>query len=327
LSCGCRHGYRDGCPDGRRTSVARAALAARETPKQFATEVVMASQPDSGSTVRRILLGAQLRRLREASGLTREEAGDHIRGSESKMSRIELGRVSFKLRDVEDLLRLYGIEDEDEIAALLSLAKEANTRGWWHRYNDVLPNWFQTYVGLEGAASLIRTYEAHFVPGLLQTEAYVAAVTALGRPHAGPEEVERRINLRLTRQQLLRKPDAPPLWAVMDEAVLRRPIGGRAAMRGQVEHLITMSELPNVVLQILPFHTGGHAAEGGAFSILRFREPDIPDVVYVEQLTGSLYIDKRDEVDLYAEVMERVTVDALPPDRTVAALHRLLGEL
>jgi transcriptional regulator with XRE-family HTH domain len=189
---------------------------------------VITAQPGSGPTVLRILLGSQLRMLREVKGITREEAGYAIRASGSKISRMELGRVSFKERDVTDLLKLYGV-DEDETATLVALAIQANSPGWWHKYGDVLPDWFQVYVGLEEAASLIRLYEVQFVPGLLQTADYARAVVRLGQPGAAPEEIERRISLRMGRQELLTKPGGPRLWAIVDEAALRRPIGAARA--------------------------------------------------------------------------------------------------
>jgi transcriptional regulator with XRE-family HTH domain len=288
------------------------------------------SGPATGPTVLRILLGAQLRRLREAKGISRDEAGYLIRSSDSKISRMELGRVGFKERDVADLLTLYGITDDQERQALLGLARQANTPGWWHRYGDLLPGWFQAYVGLEEAATLIRTFEVQFVPGLLQTEAYAHAVIAQGNPGAPAEEVERRVDLRLQRQRLLTRsgPDGsrPRLWAVVDEAALRRPIGGQQVLRGQLEHLVEATELANVTLQVLPFRVGGHAAEGGAFTILRFGEPDLPDVVYVEQLTSALYLDKGDDVDVYAAVMNRLDVESAPPHETVAILNGILQE-
>ncbi len=280
----------------------------------------------SGSTVRRILLGSQLRRLREARSVSRQEAGYVIRASESKISRLELGRVSFKERDVDDLLTLYGVDDAEERAVLLQLARDANTPGWWHRYSDILPGWFQTYVGLEESAALIRTYELQFVPGLLQSEGYARAVIRQGNAGASEHEIDQRVDLRMQRQERLTAPEAPRLWAVLDEGALRRPIGGPEVMRGQFEHLIRMAKLPNVTVQIMPFRFGGHAAEGGAFSILRFPEQDLPDVVYVENLTGAMYLDKRDDVDTYLQVMERLCVDSETPERTVELLGDLLRE-
>ncbi|MFE6126876.1 MULTISPECIES: helix-turn-helix domain-containing protein [Streptomyces] len=269
-----------------------------------------AEGPGGGSVVRRILLGSQLRRLRESRGITREAAGYSIRASESKISRMELGRVSFKARDVEDLLTLYGVADESERGPLLGLAKEANVAGWWHSYGDVLPGWFQTYVGLEGAASHIRIYEVQFVHGLLQTEAYAHAVVARGIPNAPRAEIDRRVALRLERQKVLVSERAPHLHAVLDEAALRRPYGDREVMQGQLRHLIEISENPNVTLQVMPFSFGGHAGESGAFTLLRFPESDLSDIVYLEQLTSALYLDKREEVAQYERVMKRLQEDS-----------------
>jgi hypothetical protein len=273
-----------------------------------------------------MLLGAHLRRLREAAAVSREDAGWEIRSSESKISRMELGRVGFKERDVEDLLTLYGLDDEQERDRLLALARDANNPGWWHRYGDVLPNWFQSYLGLEAAASVIRTYEVQFVPGLLQTTEYARAVVVLGHDTAGETQVERRVNVRVTRQRLLARTDPPLLWAVVDEAALRRPIGGRDVLRGQIEHLLEATRLPNVRLQVVPFDVGGHAAAGGAFSILRFPDEDLPDVVYVEQLNSALYLDKRDDVEQYLAAMEALCITALTPALTVSFLRDLAKE-
>jgi hypothetical protein len=279
-----------------------------------------------GPTVLRIVLGSQLRRLRENCHITCEEAGRAIRASHSKISRLELGRVRFRHRDVTDLLALYGITDEKDQKAMLALADRANEPGWWHSYSDILPNWFEVYIGLEEAASRIRTYEVQFVPGLLQTEDYARAVTLLGHPSAPGHEVERRVGLRMRRQSLLTGEDPPHLWAVVDEAVLRRPLGGVQAMREQLRHLLDMTDLPNVTLQMVPFKRGGHAAAGGPFSILRFAERDLPDVVYLEQLTSALYLDKREDVDHYLAVMERLCIDAEPATAIRDTLNRILKE-
>ncbi|RKN50048.1 XRE family transcriptional regulator [Micromonospora costi] len=283
--------------------------------------------PTTGPTVLRMLLGAQLRRLRESSGVTREGAGWEIRASESKISRMELGRVGFKERDVADLLTLYGVTDAEEREVLLTLARDANSPGWWHRYGDVLPSWFQSYLGLEAAAALIRTYEVQFVPGLLQTPAYARAVVLLGHGAAAPDEIDRRVALRMRRQELLRRADPPQLWAVVDEAALRRPIGGPDVMRDQLTALIEATRSPNIRLQIIPFAAGGHAAAGGAFTILRFGDQDLPDIVYIEQLTSAIYLDKRDDLDHYALAMERLCIEAEPPERTPELLGRLRDQL
>ncbi|MER7279531.1 helix-turn-helix transcriptional regulator [Dactylosporangium sp. NPDC000244] len=275
-----------------------------------------------------MLLGAHLRRLREAQGVTREDAGWEIRSSESKISRMELGRVGFKERDVADLLSLYGVDDPEERSRLLALARDANNPGWWHRFGDVLPSWFHSYLGLEAAAALIRTYEVQFVPGLLQTQEYARAVVLLGHGRAKEDEIERRVELRMQRQQILHRPDPPKLWMVVDEAALRRPIGGNDVMRAQIEALLEINNtLPNVRLQVIPFNAGGHAAAGGAFTLLRFPDDDLPDVVYIEQLTSALYLDKRDDVDLYAEAMERLCVEARPPMDTSKILEDIRKDL
>jgi hypothetical protein len=280
----------------------------------------------AGPTVRRMLLGAQLRRLREARGVSREDAGWEIRGSESKISRMELGRVGFKERDVADLLTLYGVEDPAEREALLVLARQSNHPGWWHTYGDLLPNWFLSYLGLESAASLIRTYEVQFIPGLLQTRDYARAVTLLGHRNASAAEVDRRVQLRLARQRVLTRTEAPQLWVVMDEAVLRRPIGGPAVMRAQLEALLEATRLSRVRLQVMPFDIGGHAGAGGAFTILRFADEDLPDVVYIEQLTSALYLDKREDVDHYVAAMERLCIEASPPSDTPGLIEKILQD-
>ncbi|KUN95475.1 helix-turn-helix domain-containing protein [Streptomyces caeruleatus] len=272
-----------------------------------------------------MLLGSQLRRLREARGITREAAGYSIRASESKISRMELGRVSFKTRDVEDLLTLYGITDEQERASLLSLAREANVAGWWHSYSDVLPSWFPTYVGLEGAASLIRAYEVQFVHGLLQTQAYARAVVKRGMRGASAADVEKRVALRLERQKyLLDDSGAPEFHIVLDEAALRRPYGDREVMRGQLQHLIEISQRPNVRLQIMPFSFGGHSGESGAFTILSFPESDLSDVVYLEQLTSALYLDKHEDVTQYETALKELQQDSPGPDESRDLLRGLL---
>ena len=288
----------------------------------------MTGASDSGgSIVRRLQLGARLRALRLAKGVSREDAGWVIRASESKISRMELGRVSFKERDVTDLLTMYGVDDPAEHQRLLALTREANAPSWWHTYGDVLDSWFQNYLDLEQAAELIRTYEVQFVPGLLQTDAYARAVIRLGHGNASSGEIDRRAELRMARKHVLERPDAPRLWAVLDEAVLRRPIGGYEVLREQIRYLIEVGDSPHVRLQVIPFDSGGHAAAGGAFSILRFPHAELPDVVYIEHLTSSVYLDKREEVDAYAAAIGRLFIEAEPPGRTPELLKSILGDL
>jgi Domain of unknown function (DUF5753)/Helix-turn-helix domain len=286
---------------------------------------VAEAQQGSGPTVRRMLVGSQLRRLRVQNALSREQAGEAIRASEWKIHRLENGQVGFKERDIVDLLELYGVTDPAEVAGLVALAREANEQGWWHHYSDVLPQWFRAYVDLEQAATLIRTFEAQFVPGLLQTEAYARAVMG-GALEESAEDIQRRVDLRVARQALLTSKDAPRLWAVIDEAALRRPVGGPEVMREQFDHLIECSRLNNVTLQVLPYGAGAHPAMVGAFSILRFAEGDLPDVVYLEHLTGAMYLDKREDVQQYLHVMESISVRAARPSSTAMILETIAKE-
>jgi DNA-binding XRE family transcriptional regulator len=285
------------------------------------------AQGGGGPTVQRMLVGAKLRRLRTDLGLSREEAAEAIRASEWKIHRLENGQVGFKERDLVDLLARYQVRDPAEVAELLAMAREANAPGWWQHYGDVLPQWFRAYVDLESAASLIRTYEGQFIPGLLQTDDYMRAVVRGAHLEESVEEVGRRVRLRMARQMLLTREQPPRLWAVVDEAAQRRPVGGREVLRGQLERLIEAAKLPNVTLQVLPFGVGAHSAMLGAFSILRFADRELPDVVYLEHLTSALYLDRRDEVERYLDVMELLCVDSEPPAKTVELLTEMLNRL
>jgi transcriptional regulator with XRE-family HTH domain len=280
-----------------------------------------------GPTVRRMLVGAQLRRLRTDLGLSRAEAAEAIRASEWKIHRLENGQVRFKRRDLVDLLRLYEVTDPDEVEELLAMAADANNPGWWQHYGDLLPSWFRAYVDLEAAAGLIRTYEGQLIPGLLQTDDYMRALVRGAHLEDSGEGVGRRVRLRMARQTLLTRQQPPRLWAVVDEAALRRPVGGREVMRGQLERLLEASKAPNVTLQILPFATGAHPAMGSSFSILRFPDQELPDVVYLEHLTNAVYLDKRPEVERYLDVMEVLCDQSEPPARTVELLSTILDEL
>lgn len=283
--------------------------------------------PEDGPTIQRISLGARLRALREAAGISREDAGYHIRGSAPKISRMELGRVGFKERDIIDLLAFYGNKDSKLESELLELARQANTQGWWHRYADHYANWFQNYLGLEAAASIIRTYELQFIPGLLQTADYARAVIRLGSKSLSAEQMEERVNLRMRRQQVLEREKPLRLWAVLDEAVLRRPVGAPEVMRAQIQALIEAADKPTVTMQVLPYAVGGHAATGGAFSILRFEDQQVSDIVYIEHLTSALYLDRDDDIDQYIEAMDNLSHQAYPPARTIATLQTILKEM
>jgi hypothetical protein len=278
-----------------------------------------------GPTVPRMLVGIELHRFREAAGITPEQAAYEIRASRSKISRMENGLVRFKERDITDLLTLYGIEQIR--GRLVTLARQANTPGWWSKYGDIMADWFESYLGLETAASVIRTFELQFVHGLFQTEDYARAVTLLGHTAAPADEIDRRVSLRLKRQDLLASPQPPQVWSVLDEGALRRPVGGRRVMRAQLEHLAEVARLRHVSIQVVPFDRGGHAAAGGSFTVLRFSEPEVPDVVYLEQLTSALYLDKLEDVDHYLEVMNHLSTEALTPAQTVKFVTELIQDI
>jgi transcriptional regulator with XRE-family HTH domain len=278
--------------------------------------------PD-GPTVLRILLGTQLRRLREARGITAQEAAREIRASESKISRMELGRNAVREVDVADLLSLYGITDPAEREQLLSLASQANQPGWWHRYQDVLPSWFQAYIGLEESAESIRSYDMQFVPGLLQTEEYAAAVIALGE--FSLEETERLVFLRKERQRRFSS-GCLRLTAVIDETALRRPFAEPALMRAQLEYLLDICDRPAFTLQVRPLVTGAHAAPA-SFSILKFASAELPDVVYVEQLTSAMYLDKAADVVRYTAAMDRISATSATPNQSKEIIRALLKEM
>jgi len=278
--------------------------------------------PTEGPTVLRMMLGMQLRRLRASRGITPHEAAKAIRATDSKISRIELGKSAIKEIDVLDLLTLYGVGAQER-EQLLTLAEQASHPGWWHRFGDILPPWFQSYVGMEEAAKAIRVYEPLFVPGLLQTPQYAAAVLALGDIPAA--EAERHVILRKERQRRFTEGQLK-LWAIVDESALRRPVGSVATLREQLKYLISLSSRQNLTLQITPLGAGGHAAPS-AFTILRFGEADLPDVVYVEQLTSALYIDKKDDVDRYLLAMERLSIISAKPAETRSILSTIINQL
>jgi len=279
-----------------------------------------------GPTVPRMLVGIELHRYRDAAGITPEQAAYEIRASRSKISRMENGLVRFKERDVTDLLTLYGITDEQIRDRLVTLARQANTPGWWSKYGDIMADWFESYLGLETAASVIRTFELQFVHGLFQTEDYARAVTLLGHTSAPADEIDRRVSLRLKRQDLLTSPHPPQVWSVLDEGALRRPVGGRQVMRAQLSRLAEVTRLRHVTIQVVPFDRGGHAAAGGSFTVLRFSEPEVPDVVYLEHLTSALYLDKLEDVDHYLEVMNHLSTEALTPAQTLKFITELIQD-
>ena len=277
-----------------------------------------------GLTVLRTTLGTQLRRLREASGVTAAVAGHAIRASHIKISRMERGRIGFNERDVADLLTLYGVTDQHQRAKFLALARQANATDWAHHYSDLLPSWGQTYLGLEQASSVIRTYQPRLLPSLLQTEGFARAILRLLHPSASALDIERRLALQMTRQEILTSPDAPRLWAVIDQAALWRLVGC-STLQEQIKHLITMAQLPHVRLQLLPVYSGEYVAIRGPFTILRFAEPELTDIVYLQQHTTALCLDRDEDVQHYRELMDHICVLAKSPADTISYLSAALA--
>ncbi|WP_405719528.1 helix-turn-helix transcriptional regulator [Streptomyces sp. NBC_01537] len=273
-----------------------------------------------------MVLGKRLQDLREKAGLTYEQAAQALYVTHATIRRMEKAEVSLKIPYVEKLLQTYGVTDPAEVESFLSLARQANQPGWWHRYRDVLPDWFRAFVSLEGDAASIRVYEPHYVPGLLQTEDYARAVLKAGLPHAPDEEIERGVSLRMERQAVLDRKDAPLLWCVLDETVLRRPIGSPGIMRAQIAKLIEAGARPNVRLQIMPFAVGPHPAMYGPFHIFRFHVQELPDIVYTESLVGAVYFDDRDDVTTFLEALDRMCAQAAPAQNTEAILGEIHGE-
>ncbi|MFG1640223.1 helix-turn-helix domain-containing protein [Amycolatopsis sp. NPDC049252] len=284
------------------------------------------AEQNIGPTARRMILGSQLRRLREEAGVTRQQAGYNIRGSESKISRLELGRVGFKERDVTDLLTMYGVDDPNERQTFLDMVKQSNEPGWWRRFGETMPNWFTDLVGLEEAAARIQIWEPLYVSGLLQIEGYARAIFSHGRPEMADDRVDQLVALRMRRQKMFSRPDAPRVWMVLDESVLHRPIGGMKVLKQQIEYLLEMSALPHVSVQVLPFSRSGLSAEH-AFSLLRFGEPELPNIAYVEYLTGAHYIEKREEIEKYSRALDMLAVDAETPDRSRSMLAKRRQEI
>ena len=276
-------------------------------------------------TVRRRRLALELRRLREAARLTCEEVAEHLECSTSKISRIETGRVSVSPRDVRDMLDLYGVSAQQG-ASLVQLARDSRQKGWWHAYSDTIQPRFATYIGLESAASEIRIYEVTLIPALLQTEDYARTVITAGIVGGDRDGVGRNVELLMARQPPLTSDDPPRLWAVLDEAALRRTVGGAGLMRLQLDHLLDLSRLPNVAIQVIPFGAGAHPAMGRPFVILAFPERADPDVVYLEDLTSALYVEDVDEVDRYNMFFNHLRATALSFEDSSALIMSAIKE-
>jgi hypothetical protein len=273
-------------------------------------------------TIRRRRLGTELRRLREEARVTIDVVAESLGCSPSKVSRIETGHTSATPRDVQDMLDVYGI-DGMASEELVQIAREARQKGWWHPYSTVLVG---AYVGLEAAARSIRAYEQQVIPGLLQSAEYAAAMIRAARLSDTPLEIDRRVHVRMARQSLLTQDDPIDLWVVLDEAVLSRPVGGDEVMLDQLVRLVEAAKLPNVTLQILPFAAGAHAGMDGTFAILDFPEAADPDVVYAENATGGLFLEKADELDKYSSIFDTIRSTALTPEGSIAMIEMLVEE-
>jgi transcriptional regulator with XRE-family HTH domain len=285
--------------------------------------------PGGGPTVLRMILGRQLQALREKAGMSYDQAAAAIYSSSYTIRRMERAEGGLKPLTVKSLLMAYGITDVREIDAFLALARDASKPGWWHSYDDVLPSWFRTLIGLEEAATLIRGYDPHAIPGLLQTPDYARASVRTGFPDATDEEVGRRVDLRLARQHILKRPDPPRLWLVVDETALRRPAAttGPAVMRAQLNKLTEAAARPNITIQVLPFAAGLHPAMYGPFRIFRFDAHEQPDIVYGESMTSAWYLDKPDETALYIQALDRISAQAAPGAGTAKILRDIGKEM
>jgi hypothetical protein len=290
---------------------------------------VTVTPPGGGPTVLRMILGRQLQALREKAGLSYEQAAEAIYSSQWTVRRMERAEGGLKPLTVKSLLMAYGVTDVREIDAFLSLARDASKPGWWHSYDDVLPGWFRTFVGLEEAASLIRGYDPHWIPGLLQTADYASATVQVGFPNATAEQATRRVELRLARQQILNRPEPPQLWVILDETVLRRPLAttSPAVMRAQLERLIEATQQPTITIQVLPFAAGLHPAMYGPFRVFRFEAPELPDIVYGEHIAGAYYIDKPDDTALYVQALDHISALSAPADNTASILRTIAKEI
>lgn len=282
----------------------------------------------SSPTVKRRRLAAELRKAREASGLTIEEVAEKLEWSSAKISRIENARVSVLPRDVKFLLSTYGHRDTEELwDVLLTLARESRQKGWWHQYGDAIPDWFQIYVGLEAEAISLNCYRPEFVDGLLQTRDYARAVHRASLPNATAEEIEQLVEVRMARQDLLISDDAPHLWLILNEAVIRRQVGGPAVMREQLERLAEVADLPSVTIQVVPFAAGAHASMDSGFTVLGFPEDTDPKVVYLEYHSGSLYLEKQADVSRYKLIFDHLRAAALPVEASKALIRRCAEDL
>lgn len=295
------------------------------SPQLISPIQLLERRPDMGAKAMARVLGNYLRALRESRGISPAAAGHHIRAHISKISRMETAHVSLKSRDVADLLALYGVGDKER-AAIVDLVQRSAQPDWWHPYGEVVPDWLQQLIGLERDAHVIRTYETQFVPGLLQTPAYAQAVVQSGHRLAAPEEVERRVALRLERQRRMSEPGAPVLWALIDEGVLHRPVGGRQVMCDQLTYLLEVLRQPGVRLQIASYEASAAATPGAAVTYLRFAQGFLPDVVYLEHMTSAVYLDRLEDLDKYRAALDELSALAATPAASRVMLEEALRQ-
>ncbi|WP_455351191.1 helix-turn-helix domain-containing protein [Streptomyces sp. SYSU K217416] len=265
-------------------------------------------------TVRRRRLGMELRRLREEKGMTAEQVAERLLVSQSKISRLENGRRSISQRDVRDLCEVYEVEDRRLVDSLMQMAKDSRQQGWWHAFGDIP---YSVYIGLETDAASLRVYEPQVVPGLLQTREYAEALIHGALPETAHTDIEKRVQVRLRRQERIAAPDHPlRLWAVIDEAALRRLVGDRQLMIQQLEHLIEQAQLPHVTVQVMPFAMGAHPGVNGQYAVLEFPDASDSSVVYIEGVTSDLYLEKAADVQKYSVMYEHLRAQALNVDQT-----------
>ncbi|WP_243789684.1 helix-turn-helix transcriptional regulator [Saccharopolyspora gloriosae] len=277
-------------------------------------------------TVRRRRLAAELRRLRGLAEVTQQQAATHLGCTQAKIGRFETAKRSPSIGDVSALLDFYAVNGSER-EQLINLARDARKRGWWHSYSDVLPEWYETYVGLEAEASSMHTWESEAIPGLLQTAEYAYAITRSTLIRANEPEIGRRVELRMQRQDRITGSQPLDLWAVIGETALRRGVGGSAVLRRQLEHLLTLAELPNVTLQVMPLDAGAHPAQAGPFVILRYSNHVDPDVVYLETHVGGLYLERDNELSKYVTMMDHLRAHAIDPEGSIQVIHERIGEL
>ncbi|MFE7764787.1 helix-turn-helix domain-containing protein [Streptomyces sp. NPDC057438] len=275
-------------------------------------------------TVRRRRLGQELRRLRELKGMTAEEVAERLLVSQSKISRLENGRRSISQRDVRDLCGVYEVEDQRVVDSLMQMAKDSRQQGWWHAFGDVP---YSVYIGLETDAASLRVYDPQVVPGLLQTRPYAEALIAGALPETTPADIDKRVQVRLRRQERISAPESPlRLWTVLDESALRRVVGNRSLMREQLEHLVEQSQLPHVTVQVIPFDMGAHPGLNGQYAILEFPDASDSSVVYIEGVTSDLYLEKPADVQKYSVMYEHLRAQALNVDQSRQLIEKIAKE-